>query len=102
MTSTNNTNTPIQPAPPRPPRDELTVEWANQLTRWLENQLRLGQFPYLRGSGLFLVDLPTSGYALKPGTVFSNGGVLTIVQVGDIWIGGQPIAAGLGTLTVTV
>lgn len=92
---------PIVPAPPRPPA-AFNYEWANQLTRWLESQLRLNQFPYLRGAGLYLLDLPTSGYGLTPGEVFSNGGVLTIVRENDMWIGSQQISTAVGTLSVTI
>ena len=92
--------TPIQPAPPRPP-DEFTAAWANQLTRWLQDQLRLNEFPYLRGSGLYLLNLPTSGYGLKPGEVFSRAGVLTIVREDDIWLGSVTATGSIGTVTVT-
>lgn len=91
---------PIQPAPPRAP-DEFTAAWANQLTRWLQDQLRLNEFPYLRGSGLYLLNLPTSGYGLKPGEVFSNDGVLTVVRENDIWLGSVSSGTELGTVAVT-
>lgn len=91
---------PIQPAPPRAP-DVFTAAWANQLTRWLQDQLRLNEFPYLRGSGLYLLNLPTSGYGLKPGEVFSNAGVLTIVREGDIWLGSVTSGAEMGSVAVT-
>lgn len=96
----------IIPAPPRPPADGVwTVDYGNQLNRWLDNLSRLlgGPF-YLRGTGLFFPpgSLPTSGYGLYAGEVFSNAGVLTMVLEGDIWLGSLSATTGLGDLTVTV
>ena len=95
---------PIIPPPPRPSREGWTEGYGNELNRWLENTIRqLTGFTYGRFSGLYLApeSFPTSGGGLKPGEVFSNGGVLTWVQEGDIWAGGFGISAELGTLTVT-
>jgi hypothetical protein len=96
----------IIPPPPRPPVDGVwTVDYGNQLNRWLENISRYLTGPfYLRGTGLFFPEgaLPTSGYGLRAGEVFSNDGVLTMVRPDDIWAGGFAISAELGTLTVTV
>ena len=69
----------------------------------LENTVRqLTGFTYGRFSGMYLApeSFPTSGSGLKPGEVFSNDGVLTWVQEGDIWAGGFALEAELGTLTV--
>lgn len=89
-------------APPRP-GPEYAIEYMNQLNRWLENLARIVSGPsYLRGTGLYLVGLPTSGYGLKPGEVFADAGILTIVRPDDIWAGGFSVSTELGTLTVTV
>lgn len=93
----------ILPAPPRPPR-EYTPEYGNQLYRWMESLARHTQSVYyLRGSGLYLSpdSLPTSGYGLKPGEVFANAGILTVVREDDIWLGSQSATGSVGTLTVT-
>lgn len=94
----------ILPAPPRPPR-EVNLEWANQQARWLEGLYRwVSGTPHLTLSGLFFPpgSLATTGYGLKPGEVFSNDGILTIVREGDIWAGGFGITVSVGTVTVTV
>lgn len=95
---------PLLPAPPRAPA-VWTLDFANQLNRYLANLQNTLQGIYLlRGSGLYLSpdSLPTSGYDLYPGLVFSNDGVLTIVRAGDTWIGGFEVTIGLGSVTVTV
>lgn len=92
------------PAPPRPP-DQYSLAYGNQLNRWLANLLeQVGGLSYLRGSGLFLSveSLPTSGYGLKPGEVFANDGILTIVGEDDIFAGSLVAEAEIGSLTVTV
>ena len=96
-------NPPVIPAPPRPGR-EWTMEYGNQLYRWLDGLQRYyGGFPYLRGSGLFFLPnaLPETGYGLVPGMVFSNAGVLTVVREDDIWIGSLSATGAVGTVTVT-
>lgn len=95
---------PIFPAPPRPPPGGVwTLEYGNQLNRWLENVTNiLSGFTYGRFSGILLADtFPTSGYGLRAGEVFANDGVLTVVRPDDIWAGGFLVTTGLGTLTVT-
>lgn len=97
-----NQTIPIIPAPPRPPRQGWTESYGNELNRWLENYVRqLTGFTYGRFSGMMFVG-PTSGDGLRPGEVFSNGGVLTVVREGDVWAGGLSARAEIGTLTVTV
>lgn len=93
---------PIRPAPPRAPA-EFSQEWVNELNRWLTNlsEAQAG-FIYARLSGMFWPNPPTSGYGLRAGEVFSNDGILTVVQEDDIWAGGFAVSAELGTLTVTV
>ena len=98
----NTPQIPIFPPPPRP-GPEYSVDYMNQLNRWLENISRfVVGINYLRGSGLYLNGIPTSGYGLYPGEVFSNDGVLTIVREDDIWMGSFAVSAELGELTVTV
>lgn len=97
----------ILPAPPRAPWDAegITPDYLNQLTRWLENFARLMTgTPHLSLSGLYFPpgSLATTGYGLKPGEVFANDGILTVVQEGDIWAGGFAVSVGLGSVTVTV
>lgn len=94
----------LLPAPPRPPA-EYSLDYGNQLNRWLTNLSELiGGLSYLRGSGLFLSldSLPTTGYGLRPGEVFANDGVLTIVREDDIYLGSLTATSALGGLTVTV
>lgn len=94
---------PILQAPPRY-TGQSTEDYLNALNLWLTSFDRHNnkEFHLLRGSGLFLLGLPTSGYGLRAGYVFSNGGVLTIVAVGDIWAGGFAVEAAVGHVTVTV
>lgn len=96
-------NPPTIPAAPRPVA-QWTVEYGNQLYRWLTGlQNYYSGFQYLRGSGLFfaLGSLAETGYGLRPGMVFSNAGVLTVVREDDIWVGSLAVQTGLGTVTVT-
>lgn len=96
-------NPPTLPAAPRPVAT-WTVEYGNQLYRWLSAlQNYYGGYPYLRGSGLFFVadSLPETGYGLVPGMVFSNAGVLTVVREDDIWVGSLSATGAIGTVTVT-
>ena len=93
--------TPILPAPPRP-QAEFTIDYSNQLYRWLDGLARLvAGVNYGRFSGLYLPGLPTSGYGLIEGEVFSNGGILTIVQADDIWSGSLTTTGEVGDVTVT-
>jgi len=95
----------IIPPPPRPPPGgEWTVDYGNQLNRWLENLARIvGGVNYGRFNGIYLASsFPTSGYGLYPGEVFANDGILTVVRPDDIWLGSFAVGAELGTLTVTV
>ena len=94
----------ILPAPPRAP-DKIDLDWANQQARWLEALARwINSAPYLTLSGLFFPPgaLSTTGYGLKPGEVFANEGILTIVREDDIWAGGSGISVSGGSVTVTV
>lgn len=100
-----NDQSVIIPAPPRPPADGAwTRGYGNELNRWLENLARVvGGFTYVRANGIFLATtFPTSGYGLRPGEVFANDGVLTVVREDDIWAGAFAVSAELGTLTVTI
>lgn len=96
------TQTHVLPAPPRV-AGGLPASDAAQLNRWLEGLLR-----YVNGvnpgrfNGLYLPGLPTTGYGLIEGEVFSNGGILTIVQADDIWVGSLSATGEVGTVTVTV
>jgi hypothetical protein len=88
-----------------PPRytGQADNDYHNELNRWFQSLYDYTSgVTYLRGNGLFLPNLPTSGYLLKAGEVFSNGGVLTIVRDGDIWAGGMSIGCAVGSVTVTV
>lgn len=92
----------ILPAPPRW-TGQSEEDYNNQLNRWFSNLYDfVTGLTYLRGSGLYLRGLAESGYMLKTGEVFSNGGVLTIVRDGDIWAGGMSIGCVVGSVTVTV
>ena len=77
--------------------------YRNELNRWFQSVYEsITGVTYLRGNGIALYGFPTSGYMLQPGEVFSNGGVLTIVQPGDIWAGGMSIGCVVGSVTVMV
>lgn len=94
----------IIPPPPRAPGNgEWTIEYGNQLNRWLENLSRIvAGVNYYRMNGLYLADtFPTSGYGLRAGEVFANDGVLTVVRPDDIWAGAFAVTTELGTLDVT-
>lgn len=92
----------VLPAPPRYTGQD-TQDYANQMNRWLDNLYRyVTGITYLRGNGLFLPGLATSGAGLRIGEVFSNAGVLTIVAEGDIWAGSVSATCAVGTVTVTV
>lgn len=95
----------ILPAPPRVPAEGWTADYGNQMNRWLQSlSLQLAGISYLRGSALYLSpeSMHTSGYGLKPGEVFANAGILTMVRADDIWAGSFEITGEVGTLTVTV
>jgi hypothetical protein len=92
----------ILPAPPRYNSGENPEDYANQMNRWLDNLYRfLTGVVYLRGNGLFLPGLPTTGYLLAPDEVFSNGGILTIIRAGDVWVGPLSATTAVGTVTVS-
>lgn len=104
MVDSNETKTIILPAPPRPVMS-FSFDWSNQMNRWL-SQLQSYVFGihYGRFSGLYLSpeSFPTTGYGLRPGEVFANAGVLTVVREGDIWMGAFEVSAEVGDLTVTI
>lgn len=94
----------IIPPPPRPSA-EYSLDYMNQLNRWLENMTRvLGGIVYLRGSGLYLApeSFPQTPFGLKPGEVWANAGILTWVREGDIGLDIVSATGAVGTLTVTV
>ena len=97
------TQTPVIIPPPPRPEAAYSIEYMNQLNRWMENLSRLmGSVSYLRGNGLYFGYIPTSGYGLKPGEVFANDGILTMVREDDVWAGSVYATGEVGTLTVTV
>lgn len=92
----------VIPAPPRAVA-VFTFDWANQLNRWLENFARqMTGLVFLRGSGLYLPNLPQTGYGLKPGMVYEHDGVLMVVRDGVPYLSGVSATSGLGELTVSV
>lgn len=93
----------IVPAPPRPPAG-YDVNYMNQLNRWLENlSSQLSAITFGRFNGIYLsTDFQTSGYGLKPGEVFANAGILTVVRENEIWVGSVSSTGSVGTLTVSV
>ncbi len=95
---------PIFPAPPRPPASGWTLDYGNQLNRWLENvSAYWAGFTYGRFAGMMLAPtFPTSGYGLRAGEVFANAGILTVVRPDDIWIGSFAVTSSVGTITVSV
>jgi len=96
------TSQPVLAAPPQP-REEFSYEYSNQLYRWLQAFAeQQNGFMFLRANGLYYPGIPQTGYGLRAGEVFSNGGILTIVQDGDIWAGSLSVSVELGTVTVTV
>lgn len=92
----------VLPAPPRY-YGQSAADYANQLNRWLESLYQYATgVTYLRGNGLFLPGLPTTGFGLRVGEVFANGGVLTIVREGDIWADTFAVEVDAGSVTVSV
>lgn len=92
----------VLPAPPRYTGQDPN-DYANQLNRWLDNLYRyMTGVTYGRFNGLYLPGLPTSGYGLVAGEVFSNGGVLTLIGANDIFAGSFSVSCQVGTVTVTV
>lgn len=90
-------------APPRYTGQDPT-DYANAVNLWLANLYSyVTGVTYLRGNGLYFPppSLPTSGYGLYPGEVFSNNGVLTLVAADAIWLGGLSASATVGSVTVT-
>ena len=99
----DNQQAVIIPAPPRPPASAEPREYFNQLTRWLTNLAALdSSIHYLRGNGLYLPGLVLSAYNLKPGEVWDNDGILTIVHSGDVGLSGVSSTSAVGSVTVTV
>lgn len=93
---------PILPAPPRP-TESFTFDYSNQNYRWLEGLLRyITGVNYGRFNSLYLPGLPKTGYGLIADEVFSNAGILTVVQEDDIWIGPLTATGEIGAVTVTV
>jgi hypothetical protein len=56
----------------------------------------------LQLDGIRLLNLPTSGYNLREGTVFQDGEYLKIVLPNFAYLGGVSATVNLGTVTVTV
>jgi len=52
-------------------------------------------------SSLRILSIPHSGYALPEGSVWSNDGVLYVVESNKGYAGGLAGTSGLGTVTVT-
>ncbi len=99
---TETTRIIVLPPPPRP-QPQFSYDYANQMNRWLTAlQEQLQGVYYLRGGGLWLSpdSLPVSGYGLKPGEVFANDGILTMVRVGDVWAGGELVTVSVGDVVV--
>lgn len=90
----------VRPAPPRAP-DDYDRDWAAQLNRWLQTiSDDLSGYLYLRISGMYFPNPPTSAAGLPDWAVFSNVGVLTFVLPGHEYISGVSASTGLGTPTV--
>lgn len=102
MADTTNSQAAILPPPPRP-SSQYNQEYANQLVRWLEQLARtMTGLSYLRGTGLYLPQLPTSGVGLKPGEVYQEARYLRVVLEGDASVTGASAAGAVGSVTVTV
>lgn len=100
-----NASFPVIVEPPDAPL-EYTQLWGSQIVRWLVRNVLLRSAdptPIVAAEIYFPPPgLPTTGYGLAIGSVFDNGGVLTIVRNGDIWLQGSATALSVGTVTVTV
>jgi hypothetical protein len=100
MTTPNSQ--PTLTTPPRP-QAEFSLEYANQLYRWLQAfEQQQNGFMFLRANGLYYPGIAPIGYGLRVGEVFSNDGILTVVQTDDIWAGSLSATVELGSVTVTV
>lgn len=97
---------PILPAPPRPQGASsggFTTDYFSQQYRWLEGLVRyITGVNYGKFNSLYLPGLPVTGDGLIAGEVFSNNGILTVVQEDDIWVGPLMAAGEVGFVTVTV
>lgn len=79
-----------------------TQGYFNQLIRTLISAFdRLEQPVVIRGGSLFLTNTPTSGYNLPIGSVFSDGGILTIIEIGDAYATSTSATVAMGSVTVT-
>ncbi len=104
MSSTGGTPLiPIFPAVPRPPA-EWNTNYANELTRWLNNVAsQISGFTYVRLNGMMVAStFPQTGYGLRVGEVFSNDGILTVVQADENYLGPLSMTGAVGTITVHV
>ena len=55
------------------------------------------------GSSLQIINAPESGYGLKPGSVFvDGGGFLKMVRLGDVYAPTNLIRVKLGSVTVSI
>ena len=99
---TTEKQAPILGRVPEAPR-EYEVAAFDAIIRTLEDNFRLlTSVTLLRGSGIFLIDPPTSGYQLRVGSVFVDGnGVLRMIQEGDMFTGAISAAGAVGSVTAT-
>lgn len=82
-------------------REEYDYEQMNLLIQALEENFRtLQQAGLLRGSTLFLQNVPNSGQNLRVGFVYQDGGFLRIVREGEQFPSGFGITSAVGDVTI--
>lgn len=95
-----NTALPILRTLPEPPR-EVNQRYMQQLVAALGEALReLNDMRYLRASGIYAPNLPTSSAGLRTGELYRDGSVVRVAGHVDIGLSGQGIGAGQGSVTV--
>jgi hypothetical protein len=89
----------VLPIPP----SEYSPEHMRQAFRILELYFnQLDSTTPLAIEGLQLLNLPTSGYGLREGTVFRVGEDLKVVTLNNAYTFGVPASGSLGTVSVTI
>lgn len=95
-----NTIPPILRTLPEPP-PEINQHYMQQLVAAVTEVLReLNEMRYLRASGIYAPNLPTSSAGLRTGELYRDGSVVRVAGHVDIGLSGQGIGAGQGSVTV--
>ena len=78
------------------------ISYMNNLIKALQGAFdNLNRPSLIKGGDLFLDNLPTLGYGLDSGFVFSDSGTLKIVRTQDIYIASFSFSVSTGTVSVS-